>query len=478
MQPVIIGIAGESGVGKTVVANILRRYLGEKKTLLISTDDLHKWERNSVEWVTSGLTHLDPSANNLDVGDAHLKALSEGKSIERSIYDHNSGRFLPPVTLAPKEYIINEGLHSFHTDFAKSITNLKIFIDVNKSLKNHWKIIRDMRDRGYSLKQVKKNIELRKKDAKKLKKQALNSDVIIRISPISKIKKIGNPFEVVFTVADFELRKGLEECEIIRHIKDYYSSINDLVFLSHTFGNDENYVLGKGGNISVKIGDNDLAIKSSGVRLKDVSFESGYTLINRKSFSRKLKYIVDDESLDKQMERLSGKQKHPSMETFCHLALNNKYVIHTHPKYLTALLSSTGARKIIKKIFQDFKYKFISYKNPGFDLGAEINKYPDYGLFFLENHGLIVAEENPYVAKAITECIEHTAKNFCLYCSDLHGGKSFPDAIIFENDDDISERNLFTVAIANAMGEKGYKLISKKNQEKILNMSAEKRRKQ
>ncbi len=90
-DPYIIGIAGESGVGKSTISSIISLFYGAENTTKLSTDDLHKWERINPIWNT--ITHLNPNANNLDLGDRQLKEISEGKDIYRSVYDHKTGSF-------------------------------------------------------------------------------------------------------------------------------------------------------------------------------------------------------------------------------------------------------------------------------------------------------------------------------------------------------------------------------------------------
>ena len=50
MKPLVISISGGSGVGKTTMAKVFTRILGEDKCLVISGDDLHKYERRDSIW--------------------------------------------------------------------------------------------------------------------------------------------------------------------------------------------------------------------------------------------------------------------------------------------------------------------------------------------------------------------------------------------------------------------------------------------
>ena len=74
----LINISGSSGVGKTTITKIIILILSEldKKVLHLSGDDLHKWERDNENW--KKFTHLNPDANNIKVGNTHLKYLLNG----------------------------------------------------------------------------------------------------------------------------------------------------------------------------------------------------------------------------------------------------------------------------------------------------------------------------------------------------------------------------------------------------------------
>lgn len=230
-QRFIICISGESGVGKSTIAKIISLYY-KNNTTTISSDDLHKWIRTDIHWNT--FTHLNPEANNLELGDIHLKELSLNKSIYRSVYNHKTGYFEPPIKIEPKSIIINEGLHAFFTEESKNIANLKIYIDTSEDLTTHWKIIRDVEERGYKYSDVLETINKRKIDGKIVRDQQIScADVIISVNSINKIKFLGSRDEKIDLSITINFVKDKIYEELFSHIEKHFIEHNNYIKLSN-----------------------------------------------------------------------------------------------------------------------------------------------------------------------------------------------------------------------------------------------------
>ncbi len=131
-QPIIIGIAGDSGSGKTRFSKGIRQLLGPERVFTIEMDGYHK--ENREERKKSGRLPLDPAMNHLDLVLTHLQQLKEGKSIQLPIYNHDSGNFDPPISFSPTPIIILEGLFALYPEFLPYL-DFTIYVDPSRDVK-------------------------------------------------------------------------------------------------------------------------------------------------------------------------------------------------------------------------------------------------------------------------------------------------------------------------------------------------------
>ncbi|MBN2585263.1 hypothetical protein JXA59_01255 [Patescibacteria group bacterium] len=179
-QPYLIGLVGNSGSGKSTTASLLKDIFGDQNTALVEGDDMHKWERGNEMWKT--FTHLDPRANDLHTNLFQAIRLKEGSAVHRKHYDHSIGRFTLPKKLESKKVIIFEGLHSLFLTKMRDVFNLKIFLKPSDELRVHWKIIRDLTERGHGKEKVLEQEQARLKDSEQyILTQEKYSDIVISL---------------------------------------------------------------------------------------------------------------------------------------------------------------------------------------------------------------------------------------------------------------------------------------------------------
>lgn len=163
--PFTIGVAGDSGTGKSTLITSLENALGKNNLLLIEGDGDHKWERGNKEW--DEFTHLNPKANYIYKQADDVKSLRNGSAIKRVEYNHDTGKFSEAHRIKPKKYILLCGLHSLYLPQMRRNLDLKIYMDTDETLRRYWKIQRDVAHRGYSKENIIRQINDRMPDSQK-----------------------------------------------------------------------------------------------------------------------------------------------------------------------------------------------------------------------------------------------------------------------------------------------------------------------
>lgn len=201
--------------------------------------------------------------------------------------------------------------------------------------------------------------------------------------------------------------------------------LNDLVDLSRSIGQPEKdlVILGDG-NTSAYISEDSFWVKASGSQLNGID-QNGFTevdtakalaVLNRLSMSdAELKAAFAD-------ARVEPTSKHPSIETVFHaLAISKcdaRYVAHTHPIAINAILCSTNARQALSgHLFSESALYIgpegviIDYADPGIPIAKslvdQIDSYQQHWgqnprIFYLLNHGMVALGQTPKEVENIT----------------------------------------------------------------------------
>jgi phosphoribulokinase len=158
----IIGVAGDSGSGKTTFTNGIRRIFGNNLVSTVTLDDYHLYDREKRKELA--ITPLSPDANNLAGLEQDITRLKSGKAIEKKRYNHETGTFEGPFTFNPTKIIIFEGLHTLFTPRLRELLDFSLFVDPASAVKYEWKRKRDTGSRGYSDAEVSDEIARRMSD--------------------------------------------------------------------------------------------------------------------------------------------------------------------------------------------------------------------------------------------------------------------------------------------------------------------------
>lgn len=184
---VLIGVAGDSGCGKSTFLRRLTDLFGEDFVTVICLDDYHCLDRKQRK--ETGITALDPRANNFDLMAEQMKALKEGRGIDKPIYNHETGLLDPPERVEPNHVIVIEGLHPLYDQRVRELIDFSVYLDISDEVKIAWKIQRDMAERGHRYEDVLFAINARKPDfTAYIDPQKQYADVVIQVLTTNLIK--------------------------------------------------------------------------------------------------------------------------------------------------------------------------------------------------------------------------------------------------------------------------------------------------
>ena len=175
-----IGVAGDSGSGKTTFTQGVRSIFGNDLVSTITLDDYHSMDRH--ERRVQGITALNPKANRIEQIEQDLIAFKQGVQVEKPSYNHSTGTFNPPAIFNPKKILILEGLHTLFTPTLRKYLDFTLFVDPVNPVKYDWKIQRDVNQRGYSHDTVLKEIAEREPEYERyIAPQKQYADAVIGI---------------------------------------------------------------------------------------------------------------------------------------------------------------------------------------------------------------------------------------------------------------------------------------------------------
>lgn len=191
-RPILLGVAGDSGAGKTTYTRGISRLLGNDMVTTIGLDGYHVEDR--AQRRKSGRLPLDPEANHLDLVVEHLQQLRDGAAVEIPIYNHGTGCFDAPQIVRPAPVVIIEGLHALYPA-NRALLDFRIYVDADADVKWRWKHERDVMERGHDPDAVDQEIQ-RREDAYKhwIDPQKSHADLVIKIHE-SHLAALGNQLD-------------------------------------------------------------------------------------------------------------------------------------------------------------------------------------------------------------------------------------------------------------------------------------------
>lgn len=155
MKPLIIGIAGGTGSGKTTVAKKIAQALPQASVAFLDMDGYYRNfahllmdDRRQINW-----DH--PEAFDLDLFVSHLEQLARGEPVEKPVYDFTTHvRSSRTERITPADVIVVDGILLFVDERVRALCDVKVFVDADPDIRLVRRIRRDMSERDRPLEEI------------------------------------------------------------------------------------------------------------------------------------------------------------------------------------------------------------------------------------------------------------------------------------------------------------------------------------
>jgi uridine kinase len=155
MKPLVLGIAGGSGSGKSTIAKSIIELLPNGQSVLLQQDHYYKSQAHVPAEDRHRVNYDHPDAIELELLAAHVDALAAGGAIERPTYDFTSHDRLPGgVSVSSAPVIVVEGILVLADQRLRSRFEVKLFVDTDADIRLMRRIRRDLEQRGRTFAQV------------------------------------------------------------------------------------------------------------------------------------------------------------------------------------------------------------------------------------------------------------------------------------------------------------------------------------
>ncbi|GAB4431267.1 MAG: uridine kinase [Anaerolineales bacterium] len=153
--PLVIGIAGGSGSGKTTVAQEILQRVGPSRIAFIQHDSYYKDISGLPPAQRAEVNFDHPNSLETELLIKHIASLLDNKPVEVPVYDFaNHSRTSQTFTVQPKPVILVEGILIFTEPALRKMFDVKIFVDTDADIRLIRRLERDITERGRTTESV------------------------------------------------------------------------------------------------------------------------------------------------------------------------------------------------------------------------------------------------------------------------------------------------------------------------------------
>ena len=155
MRPVIIGVAGGTGSGKTTVANRILERVGTENIAYIPHDAYYIDMGHLPEQERANTNFDHPNSLETSLLVEHLKQLRAGESVDIPVYDFTTHtRTSKTLHIDPAPIVLVEGILIFAEPELRVLCDVKLYIDTDADIRFIRRLRRDVQERGRTVESV------------------------------------------------------------------------------------------------------------------------------------------------------------------------------------------------------------------------------------------------------------------------------------------------------------------------------------
>lgn len=154
-KPLVIGVAGGSGSGKTSVTKAICNFFQGHSILMLEQDYYYK-DQSHLPFEERLKTNYDhPFAFDTELLIEHLQQLIQYQPIEKPVYDYKlHTRSSKTIFVEPKSVVILEGILVLEDERLRELMDMKLFVDTDPDIRIIRRLVRDIQERGRSMDSV------------------------------------------------------------------------------------------------------------------------------------------------------------------------------------------------------------------------------------------------------------------------------------------------------------------------------------
>lgn len=154
-QPLVVGVAGGTGAGKTTVVRAIAEAVGRDRVAELPEDAYYREYTHLDDAQRARINWDHPDAIEVELLLDHVTRLIQGETIQRPVYDFAAyARDPRTIPVEPRPVLIVEGILIFVDARLRSLFDVKVFVDTDADLRFIRRLLRDVEERGRTVDSV------------------------------------------------------------------------------------------------------------------------------------------------------------------------------------------------------------------------------------------------------------------------------------------------------------------------------------